>query len=225
MKLNLCNDVKCAYINLDSDTSKNEQMVELLDRLGISNRDRLSAVTGIEPHEGVRAGEEHYRNCAESHFSILEKGELPVMILEDDVESDRFESEIEVPDDADALYVGTSYGDHMYTTEEVDGYPHLWKIEKVFATHAIVYLTERYAKQVVVQGKKSIYEGNTPFDVTLAYRVQPAFNVYALKEPFFYQADSKNMKNKWEHLTRQPLRYQRKKSPIMTIDSRAWKIT
>lgn len=217
MKLNLCNDVKCAYINLDSDTSKNEQMVELLDRLGISNRDRLSAVTGIEPHEGVRAGEEHYRNCAESHFSILEKGELPVMILEDDVESDRFESEIEIPDDADALYVGTSYGDRRYTTEEVKDYPHLWKIEKVFATHAIVYLTERYAKQVVMQGRKSIYEGNTPFDVTLAYRVQPAFNVYALKEPFFYQADSKNMKNKWEHLTRRPLDFRPKKSMTSTI--------
>jgi len=222
MKLNLCNDVNCVYINLDSDTQKKEQMEELLDRLGITNRERFSAISGIEPHEGVRAGEEHYRNCAESHFSILGRDKLPVMILEDDVESDRFEAEVEVPDDADALYVGTSYGDNNYTTEEVQGFPHLWKIEKVFATHAIVYITKRYSDSVVFHGKKSIYERNTPFDVAVAYGVQPAAKVYALKEPFFYQADSKNTKNKWEHLTRNPLKCQIKKSPIKTIDTKSW---
>ena len=60
-----------------------------------------SLVTGIAPHEGVRRGEEHYRNCAESHFKILEETILadgePVLILEDDVRKLTFVSEFPIP--------------------------------------------------------------------------------------------------------------------------------
>jgi hypothetical protein len=55
-------------------------------------------------------------------------------------------------------------------------------------------------------GKRWIYEINRPFDVGVAYDLQPHCVVYAPKIPFFYQADSKNTVNKWEHLTKTPLR-------------------
>ena len=113
-----------------------------------------------------------------------------------------------VPDDADAIYLGTSHGDGNYSAQDVgNGW---MRIEKVFATHSILYLNERICKTVIDIGRHWIYNLNRPFDVGFAYQVQPQFKVYAPHIPFFYQADSKNKKNKWEGLTRTPLRMKKK---------------
>ena len=69
--MNIC-DVRTRWINVDKDTVRSQQMDTLLKGYNFTNHERVSAVTGIEPHDGVRPGEEHYRNCAESHFKILE---------------------------------------------------------------------------------------------------------------------------------------------------------
>ena len=210
MKIDL-RDVTVRWVNVDADTEKNIMMEELCERVGFRNASRFSAVTGIDPHEDVRPGEEHYRNCAESHFKIFEETDsYPLLILEDDVETESvFTCDLEnVPDDADAIYLGTSHGDGNYSAQDVgDGW---MRIEKVFATHSILYLNERICKTVIDIGRHWIYNLNRPFDVGFAYQVQPQFKVYAPHVPFFYQADSKNKKNKWEDLTRTPLRMKKK---------------
>ena len=71
MKIDIRN-VNTKWINVDKDTEKNDQMLELVQKYGFTNASRVSAVTGIEAHEGVVKGEEHYRSCAESHFKILQ---------------------------------------------------------------------------------------------------------------------------------------------------------
>ena len=218
MKIDLRN-VRCEWVNLEKDTEKAEQMVELLDRLGVENHSRANAITGIEPHPGVRKGEEHYRSCAESHFEILQRAidnnDFPVMILEDDVDTEKDLGEIEIPDDADMLYIGTSHGDGNFTTNPVD--ENVNKITQVFATHAIVYFNAAVAKQVIEAGKISIYKMNRPFDVAIAYQVQPAFSVYAMTQPIFFQSDAKNEKNKWEEMTKTPLPIKPKKSMWKTV--------
>ena len=210
MKIDL-RDVTVRWVNVDADTEKNIMMEELCERVGFRNASRFSAVTGIDPHEGVRPGEEHYRNCAESHFKIFEETDsYPLLILEDDVEPESvFTCDLEnVPDDADAIYLGTSHGDGNYSAQDAgNGW---MRIEKVFATHSILYLNERICKTVIDIGRHWIYNLNRPFDVGFAYEVQPQFKVYAPHVPFFYQADSKNKKNKWEGLTRTPLRMKKK---------------
>jgi hypothetical protein len=220
MKINLC-DVPVRWINVDTATENNKLMVDLLKRVGMNNARRFSAITDVLPHEGVRPGEEHYRNCAESHFSILQESidnnSFPVCILEDDVEIEEsvFTTDLEnIPDDADAIYLGTSHGDNNYSATDVgNGW---MKIERVFATHSILWLNEKLAREVIKTGKSWIYEKNHPFDVGIAYELQPKFNVYAPHTPFFFQADAKNSKNKWEHLTRTPLKLKRKFS-VFTV--------
>ena len=212
MKIDISN-LRVRWINVDADTEKASRMVDLLNENEFKNHQRFSAVTGIEPHEGVREGEEHYRNCAESHFKVLEETILkdgePVLILEDDVEAtkalDNFTgTEFDFPDDAHAVYMGTSHGDGQYEAMKHD--QHWLKIKRVFATHAILYFSKEYANQTIEIGKRWIYDRNTPFDVGLAYELQPNRNVYAPIVPTFYQADSKNTKNKWEEITKTPLR-------------------
>ena len=56
MKIDLRN-VTTKWINLDAATEKNEQMIELATKFGFTNASRVSAVSGIEPHEGVNNGE------------------------------------------------------------------------------------------------------------------------------------------------------------------------
>lgn len=216
MKIDL-RDVTVRWVNVDSDTEKNKMMEELCERVGFRNASRFSAVTGIDPHEGVVPGEEHYRNCAESHFKIYEETDsFPLLILEDDVETESvFTCDLEnVPDDADAIYLGTSHGDGNYLATDVgNGW---MKVERVFATHSILYLNKKICKEVIDIGRHWIYNLNRPFDVGFAYDVQPKYNVYAPYIPFFYQADSKNKKNQWEAITRTPLRM-KKKFTIGTI--------
>ena len=214
-------NVRTRWINVDKDVEKAQQMRGLLYGLGFTDHERCSAVTGIEPHEGVRAGEAHYRNCAESHFKILEQTILfddqPVLILEDDVDVDSVihsNMEVPIPEDADAIYFGTSHGDGNY--EAIDLKNGWVKIQKVFATHAIMHINKSFSQKVIDVGKKWIYEHNRPFDVGIAYEIQSEFNVYAPLRPFFFQADSKNGVNKWESITRTPLKTTKKFS-IRTI--------
>ena len=214
-------NVRTRWINVDKDVEKAQQMRGLLYGLGFTDHQKFSAVTGIEPHEGVRAGEEHYRNCAESHFKILEETIVsdgqPVLILEDDVDVDGVISsnlEVPIPEDADAIYFGTSHGDGNY--EAIDLNNGWLKIQRVFATHAIMHISKKFSEEVIRVGKTWIYEHNRPFDVGIAYDIQKSFNVYAPKKPFFFQADSKNSSNKWEEITRTPLRT-KKKFSLRTI--------
>lgn len=219
MKIDIRN-VNTKWINVDKDTEKNDQMLELVQKYGFTNASRVSAVTGIEAHEGVVKGEEHYRSCAESHFKILQEAidnkQFPILILEDDVDvlDSAFIPEFELPDDADAIYFGTSHGDNNY--EAIDQKNGWCKIKRVFATHAIMHISEKYAADVIKTGKKWIYENNKPFDVGLAYEVQGRYNVYAPYVPFFYQADRKNGVNKWEGLTKTPLN-RKKKFSVFTL--------
>ena len=198
----------CSWINVDADVEKASQMESLLGRVQVQQHRRFSGVTGIAPHAGVNHGEEHYRNCAESHFGVLRAAlrddTFPLLVLEDDVEVQGFpDSAIECPGDADALYLGTSHGNPDYAATPVS--EDLFKIERVYAAHAIVYLTRAFAEAVIIDGLHSIYERDEPFDVAVAFQTQPRFRVYGLRNPVFYQSNAKNKVNQWENMTRTPL--------------------
>jgi hypothetical protein len=156
MKTDIRN-VRTRWINVDKDEEKARLMVELLNQYEFTDHERFSAVTGIDPHEGVNRGEEHYRNCAESHFKVLEetimKDGKPVMILEDDVEIEppAWTAEVPIPEDADAIYFGTSHGDRHY--EAIDMNNGWLKIKRVFSTHAILHINKEFSRRVIEEGK------------------------------------------------------------------------
>jgi len=108
MNIDLRN-VTTKWINLDRDIEKNQMMEELCTRIGLTNASRVPACEGVDPHEGVRAGEEHYRNCAESHFNTykeaIESGSFPLLILEDDVETEKYHISVISPKDDTILHI------------------------------------------------------------------------------------------------------------------------
>ena len=206
MKIDLRN-VQTAWINLDSATENAKSVEEQFSTLGFSNHKRFSACV-IEPPPTTPKTIYHYRGCAQSHINILEdqSNGIPLLILEDDAKYHPhwFNPILDnLPDDADAVYLGVSHGDGRYKAKDIGN--HWARIAGVFATHAILYLTDRYKKAVAETAKDYVYNKNTPFDIGCAW-LQQHFNVVTPHLPMFYQADERSSANKWQNITLQPLR-------------------
>ena len=91
-------EIPAVYINLDRDVEKKEKIESSLKELGFKNIIRLS---GVE-HDIGKVG------CAISHALAMEEVEPPFIVFEDDCVPLNFEPIIDIPDDADAVYLGIS---------------------------------------------------------------------------------------------------------------------
>ena len=186
MKLNLL-DVPVYYINLDGHDEKRKLTETLLKRLGFKYVERLSAVE----HEAGRI-----IGCARSHYEILSRNlKPPFIILEDDCTLNRdFNSEVELPENADALYLGISHwgrylnhsGPYVHYTNISDN---IVRVHNMLATHAIMYLSQEYVDICKRISYHYGYEVENHLDIGFA-EVQRYYNVYAFDDPFFYQTSS-----------------------------------
>ena len=197
-------EIPVVWINLDSATKNAELMEQKLKTHGFKNTKRKSARV-IEPPEGTPKEIRHYIGCGQSHLDILEHSDIntPFLILEDDAEfSSAFEPIIDVPNDADGVYLGISHGNRFYKTKKYND--SFLRIGGILATHAILYLTDNYRKNMAVYNRHFIYNLKTPWDVA-ASNLQYNFKVYTPTIPFFYQADERESANKWQFFTDSPL--------------------
>jgi len=204
MKIDI-RDIKSRWINLDSAEENAEKMVAMLNDMEIKNHERLSARV-IEPPPATPKEIWHYIGCAQSHIDILEsETDTPLLIIEDDAKvTEQFNPILEnIPEGIDAIYLGVSQGNGKYWAQDIGN--NYAKIKGVFATHAILYLTERYKQAVIETAKDFVYNKNIPFDLGCAM-LQQRFNVITPHLPYFYQADERSSANKWENLTRHPLK-------------------
>lgn len=124
----------------------------------------------------------------------------PVLIIEDDVDlTEHYINEFDVPDDADAVYLGTSsWGgkNGISAWKNIELIPHddlLFRVDGVATTHAILYLSNRYLDHICNITFKQ-YPQNT--DRCLDYYIaqeHSKFNIYACRKPMFYQNDGGNV--------------------------------
>jgi hypothetical protein len=179
------------YINLDEKTERRKKM----DRLLIDN-----GFTNIQRFSGKKAGRRV--GCSMSHAALLEQvveeKKYPCLILEDDLAIYNFRKTIEVPDDADAVYLGFSrYGwNHnqdepfpksLKITELNDNYH---RVYNMLARHAIIHFNPEYDQACVDIMYKFIEDPDTykAGDVSIS-KFHPDYKIYALNEPIFYQDD------------------------------------
>ena len=184
MKLNLL-DVPVYYINLDNQDEKRKLTESLLKRLGFKYVERLPAVK----HEAGRI-----IGCARSHYKILKNTKPPFIILEDDCTLNRdFNSEVELPENADALYLGISHwgrylnhsGPYVHYTNISDN---IVRVHNMLATHAIMYLSQEYVDICKRISYHYGYEVENHLDIGFA-EVHKLYNVYSFDEPLFCQYD------------------------------------
>jgi len=124
----------------------------------------------------------------ESYIEILKGDTLPILILEDGVaRTDWYKDTIEVPDDTDAIYLGISQGNGDYIAQDISEPNGEWlaKIQDVQSSYAILYLSERYKKEVLSHTNQKI-------DLNLACaKTQKNFKVVTPHLPFFFQEENK----------------------------------
>ena len=178
-------DIPVYYINLDKDVEKREKLEDTLANLGFTNVHRFAGHYSKERAVG----------CATSHNALLHKlkdTDTPFLVLEDDVEPAKFKSVIkDIPDNADALYLGNSIfglwgprGEPRIAAEKISS--DIYQIYNMLSAHAILYLDNEYVK-FLAKATDFMVSLKDNQDKSRAHTMR-YFNVYATNNPVFYQA-------------------------------------
>jgi GR25 family glycosyltransferase involved in LPS biosynthesis len=176
-------DIPVYYINLDSEPEKQERLETTLADLGWTN---VTRVAGVQ-RPNRRAG------CAESHHTLLMRLQdetTPFIVLEDDIAPYQFKRYVNIPEDADAFYLGLSRfglyngtGTRRISAEKKT--PNVYRLYNMLAAHAILYLNQDYVKWLVraIRFPRSI---NTNQDKARADTMK-YWNIYGQNPALFYQ--------------------------------------
>lgn len=198
-------DFPSFYINLDKDIEKRNSTEDLLNKLKFQNFSRIKGVEISIPREAneIKTVGQIY-GCLMSHKEALSKMDYNFIVFEDDIGEINFIDEIEIPDDADALYMGhMSWGLvdgigqlNSVNYEEVDGFPNIYRVYNALGAHAILYISKDYTQDCLDSLKKNAASANLldeNLDISeisadvLYARHHPKYKVYALGTPAFCQ--------------------------------------
>ena len=175
--------ITALYINLLQDTGRNNDMKKLFKTCGFESHYRIDA----EYTPNSLAG------CSLSHHNALNEVEPPFILFEDDCVVKNFKPIIEIPDDADAVYLGVSSWGRMNShsgpfVQYEDLGDGLLRIYNMLSAHAILYLNQEYVSLCsrISEQATSIADHQ---DIGFA-EIQRYFNVYAFDDPMFYQSSS-----------------------------------
>ena len=185
MKINLL-EIPVFYINMNKDTHKKSYIENQLKEVGFKNINRIEAV---EDKKNGRVG------LSKSQLRALSQIPAPFIVLEDDADPRYFQAVIEVPDDADAVYLGNSqwglfqgHTGFYLKYKKINGMPNVLKIYNMLSSHAILYLNNEYVSMCKRTTRYCAEEYPMPMDVPFAM-MQRFFNIYALNKPAFIQKD------------------------------------
>ena len=113
---------------------------------------------------------------------------VPFGLLEDDANKYRdFPETLEIPDNADILYIGTSiYGYNLNVfTESIGKNTSVYKINNMLSTHGFI-ITSIKGLNYLKKTMNIAYNMDIGWDIILA-GMQSCYNVYCLKTPLVYQ--------------------------------------
>ena len=180
-------EIPAVYINLEQHTEKNEQMKNLLKSCGFKT---IIRVEGVYRPDNPAAG------CSGAHYNGLCEINPPFILFEDDCLVHNFEPIIKVPDDADAVYLGTSQWARYFSFsgpfvhyDIVD--ENIVRVYNMLATHAICYISDSYIDVCRRIAYRCGYEVENHLDIGFA-EVHRFFNVYSTNDPIFKQSGYNN---------------------------------
>jgi hypothetical protein len=184
MRINIQN-LPTYYINLDSQEERRQSTEYTLNRLNFKS---VTRITGIEKEDG-KVG------CARSQHKVLSNSSIqtPFLLMEDDcVFTGVSNFEYEIPDDADALFIGNSqwarylnFSGPFLHYRKIDD--KIVQVYNMLAAHAIIYLNDEFRQVCSRISKYCGYKLLDHMDNGYA-EIQKYYNVYALNEPIFKQS-------------------------------------
>ena len=193
MKIDL-RKIPAVYMNLEQHNEKNENMQSMLSEIGFESIQRM---------EGVLDSKNPTAGCSKAHHKALSTFKAPFILFEDDcmLMQENFTPIIELPDDADALYLGISSWGRMNGHEgecvqydQFEEHSNLLRIYNMLGGHSILYLSEFYKTMCEKIAYYAGYVIENFQDIGFA-EIQRYFNVYSLNNPIFYQTSNLWTKN------------------------------
>lgn len=184
--------IKKVYINLSKDLVKRQNFTKFIETLNYSNVERFEGIALPRQKNSFNPG------CSTSHNRLMKKyeNEIPFLLFEDDCKPTKWYSDyvidgkIEIPDDADIVYLGYSLGGHPNGWFKGRSLNEKWmRITSSLATHAMLFLTTTGIKTCIQNSNETI-ESKVPLDIGYAQQVLPNIKVYAPKKVLFYQNNS-----------------------------------
>ena len=184
MKIDL-REVPIYWATIEKNKERHGKMYRMFERLGFKEYHKLNGPIADPYTVGI----------AETHIRGL-SNDLPLLMMEDDcMETEHFVPELEIPDDCDALYLGTSWFGMLrgvstfracISSDFSDVYVRPYNM---LGVHAVLYLSEDYRdKAVNLLGSFKNNPGSFGCDECLA-KDMVNNNILAVKKPFFYQND------------------------------------
>tara|TARA_R110000824_G_scaffold105222_4_gene249047 strand:- start:387 stop:992 length:606 start_codon:yes stop_codon:yes gene_type:complete len=182
-------DIRVDWITTNTFKDRHERMEKLFKTHGFENTNKI---VGVKVDSSKVGDVERCYQIGKTHAESL-RVEGKVLILEDDVEiSEHFNPIIkEIPENADALYLGTSSAGMIENKPTGQGTKferinELWdKPLNMLGLHAIIYLSEEYKKETI----KNLLRGkslNLQCDIPVALDMKN-YNIYSCVYPMFYQ--------------------------------------
>ena len=175
-------EIPAVYMNLEQHNEKNENMQKILKECGFKTIIRV---------EGVSRPDRPVAGCSAAHNKGLMEIDPPFVLFEDDCMIKNFRPEIEVPDDADALFIGVSqwarylnFSGPFLHYRKVDD--KVVQVYNMLSGHAVIYLTEEYRQVCSRISKYCGYQLLDHMDNGYA-EIQKYYNVYSLDMPIFKQ--------------------------------------
>lgn len=183
-------DTRTIVLHNPKNTARRKHMLAVMKGIGMKRYELFEAL-----HE-----EGYILSATKSLMAIFERELLcdpfePFLLLEDDVMVAPWVEtlDLEIPQDADAVYVGisTCSAHPAKETHRVGipwtemALPHLVKIENMLSQHAVLICSKRWLTMLM----RSMMVGavlNMSWDIPTA-RLMHRYNVYAPRKPIFYQ--------------------------------------
>lgn len=176
MVINLTS-LKVAYINLKEYPNRNTTMVNMLTSYGLD----FIRVEGVR-----RIRHDEFDPIASAHINALNTGAN--LILEDDCVPFNYRDTIEVPDDADVVFLGISTGTtHTIKPKYKKLSDDIYRLYDMTSLHAVLYITEN-GRQWLRNAYDMTASKNVGFDISTA-ELMPTINAYGLNRPIWYQLD------------------------------------
>jgi hypothetical protein len=195
-------DIKTQYITLDVKSKRSKRLANQLKNYGFTNFEPILGIRDDLKRKGVAFA---FLNAIENNSSH----EKPFLLLEDDAVIWHDYDQIEIPDDADALYLGVcilggvtalnSYHNHIINhhpiVKQIDD--KIYRIYAMLNAHAVIIINPEY-RDFLLKAIKVAIEVGTNQDRVRAETMK-YWKVYALDKPMFYQQDADGQMENTKH--------------------------
>lgn len=218
------------WTTCDKFESRHPKMLEILNSCGLKHAEKISGPRNT-PYS-ININNENVEGffddgMARGYLTAINKYKPPFLLLEDDIKPTHYHEidgkfhiknlgNINIPNDVDALYMGTSICGRLNkktydNVVECSYYDDTYcKIYNMLSLHAIIYLSDRYISHVSILLKnyidyvenstlekiRNFYNNKEAYDINIHYGADDwiadnmrSYNILCFKKPVFFQDD------------------------------------